>query len=48
MLGVELILADPMVTSNIVEPRWVYGSSGNNRFSNELLKQVTFFNFRAL
>jgi hypothetical protein len=42
MLGVELILADPMVTSNIVEPRWVYGSSGNNRFSNELLKQVTF------
>jgi hypothetical protein len=48
MLGVELILADPMVTSNIVKPRWVYRYLGNNRFSNELLKQVTFFNFRAL
>lgn len=48
MLGVELILADPMVTLNIVKPRWVYRSSGNDRFSNELLKQVTFFNFRAV
>jgi len=33
MLGVELKLADPMVASNIVKPRWVYRSSGNDRSS---------------
>ena len=42
MLGVELILADLMVASSIVESRWVYRSSGNDRFSHELVKRVTF------
>ena len=42
MLGIELILADLMVASSIVESRWVYRSSGNDRFSHELVKRVTF------
>ena len=41
-LGVELILADLMVASNVVESRWIYRPSGNDRFSNELVKRVTF------
>ena len=41
-LGVELILADLMFALDIVESRWVYRSSGNDRFSHELVKRVTF------
>lgn len=42
MLGVEIILADLMVAVDRVPTRWVYRSKGNDRFSNEVIKRVTF------
>jgi len=44
MLGVELILADLMFASSLVESRWAYRPLGNDRFSNEPVKRVTFKN----
>lgn len=42
MLGVEIILADLMVGIDKVPSRWVYRPTGNDMFSNEVVKRVTF------
>ena len=40
--SVEVILADLMIASNTVESRWTYRPLGNDRFTNEIVKRVTF------
>ena len=40
--AIELILADLLYAARLVESRWLYRPLGNDRFTNEPVKRVTF------